>query len=160
MDSGVIFQPISFKTLLGPNEQHPKGLYCNLNNGRNPIFAKITGVLSRVRARSGTYKSDWGPSMNGLLHSGCIEKSSLIIIFCLSQKEEIKRETCFFQVGVAGEFAPNLGVVNWGQTHGIDRLVPLRPCLLVCTISDYRTPELYPQNHRWAWGTHPCFLVE
>jgi hypothetical protein len=27
-------------------------------------------------------------------------------------------------------------------------------------ISDYRTPESHPENPRWAWGTHPCLLVE
>jgi hypothetical protein len=36
----------------------------------------------------------------------------------------------------------------------------VRPCLLVGMISDYRTPDLYPKNPRWAWGMHPCLLVE
>jgi hypothetical protein len=55
MDAGVVFQPISFKTLPGLNEHHPYGPYCNLKDGRNPIFAKVTGTVSRVRARSGNY---------------------------------------------------------------------------------------------------------
>ncbi len=54
MDTGVVFRPISFKTLLGLNEHYPYGPYCNLKDGRNPIFAKVTGVVSRVLARSGT----------------------------------------------------------------------------------------------------------
>ena len=54
MDAGVVFRPISFKTLLGLNEHHPYGPYCNLKDGRNPIFAKVTGIVSRVRARSGS----------------------------------------------------------------------------------------------------------
>ena len=36
----------------------------------------------------------------------------------------------------------------------------LRSCLLVSTTSDYHTPESYPENPRWTWGTHPCLLVE
>jgi hypothetical protein len=54
MDAGVVFRPILFKTLPELNEHHPYGPYCNLKDGRNPIFAKVTGIVSRVHAKSGT----------------------------------------------------------------------------------------------------------
>jgi hypothetical protein len=54
MDAGVVFRPISFKTLPELNEHHPYGPYCNLKDGCNPIFAKVTGIVSRVRAKSGS----------------------------------------------------------------------------------------------------------
>jgi hypothetical protein len=55
MDAGVVFQPISFKTLLGLNEHHPYGPYCNLKDGCNPIFEKVTGIVSRVCTKSGIH---------------------------------------------------------------------------------------------------------
>ncbi len=53
--AGVIFRPISFKTLLGLNVQCPYGPYCNLKDGRNPIFAKeVMWVMSRLMVKPGT----------------------------------------------------------------------------------------------------------
>ena len=43
-----------YRIHLGLNERHLYGPYCNLKDDCNPIFEKVTGIVSRVRARSGT----------------------------------------------------------------------------------------------------------
>ncbi len=45
MLAGVMFRPISFKTVLGLEAQYPYGPYSTLKYGRNPIFAKVMGLL-------------------------------------------------------------------------------------------------------------------
>ncbi len=50
----MVFRPIAFKTQLGQARYYLFGPFCYLNKGCNPKIAKVTSVLSRVRARSGT----------------------------------------------------------------------------------------------------------
>ena len=54
MLAGVMFRPISFKTLLGLEAQYPYGPYCTLKYGRNPIFTQVMGVLFRLMIKPGS----------------------------------------------------------------------------------------------------------
>jgi hypothetical protein len=54
MLAGVMFRPISFKTLLGLEAQYPYGPYCTLKYGHNPIFTQVMGVLFRLMIKPGT----------------------------------------------------------------------------------------------------------
>ena len=60
MLAGVMFRPISFKTLLGLEAQYPYGPYCTWKYGHNPIFTQVMGVPFRLMIKSGivgTYES-------------------------------------------------------------------------------------------------------
>jgi hypothetical protein len=54
MLAGVMFRPISFKTLLGLEAQYPYGPYCTWKFGCNPIFTQVMGIPFRLMIRSGT----------------------------------------------------------------------------------------------------------
>jgi hypothetical protein len=54
INAGVVFQPISFKTLLKLEGQCPYSPYCTLKHGRNPKITKVTGIMSRLMVKSGT----------------------------------------------------------------------------------------------------------
>ena len=53
MLAGVMFQQISYNTLLGLEGQYPYGPYCTWNYGRNPIFTQVTGVPFRLMIKPG-----------------------------------------------------------------------------------------------------------
>ena len=53
MLAGVMFRPISFKTLLGLEAQYQYGPYCTWKYGRNPIFTQVMGVPFRLMIKSG-----------------------------------------------------------------------------------------------------------
>ena len=54
MVAGGVFRPIPSKTPLGLTRHHPYDPFCNFKHGRNPIFAKVMAILTRLSAKSGT----------------------------------------------------------------------------------------------------------
>ena len=62
MLAGVMFRPISFKTLLGLEAQYPYGPYCTLKYGRNPIFTQVMGVPFRLMIKPGIVRYYYPPA--------------------------------------------------------------------------------------------------
>jgi hypothetical protein len=87
MDAGDVFRPISSNTLLGLKEQHPYGPYCNLKDGRNPIFAKVTGLVSRVCARSGMFLIGWDVKALWTMMIGFNRSISIFVYWALSLQD-------------------------------------------------------------------------
>jgi len=54
IDAGVVFRPIKFKTRLGQARYYLFGPFGYLNQGCNSKIAKVTSVVSRVCARTGS----------------------------------------------------------------------------------------------------------
>jgi hypothetical protein len=48
MVAEVVFQPISFQTLLGDSRQYPCDPFHNLEKGPNPKIAKVMGIMSKL----------------------------------------------------------------------------------------------------------------
>ncbi len=50
MVAGVVFQPISFQTLLEHLWQYPCNPFCNMEEGCNQKIAKAMGIMSKLQA--------------------------------------------------------------------------------------------------------------
>jgi hypothetical protein len=96
MLAGVMFRPISFKTLLGLEAQYPYGLYCTWKFGRNPIFTQVMGIPFRLMIRSGNTLKPFAVTFGTGSFSYRLQK--LPGFLSTSLQENMERAKIFFLV--------------------------------------------------------------